>query len=268
MGVDMKTEQSRPGRGAGKLAVIAMFAIVTAATVTQAAAEPLIIQGSTTFYRRLIEPNKAALDNESKHELTIIPNKSLPGLMALIEGRAHMSMISASLESEVNQLKKSMPGISYERLQAHPVLNTRISIAAHTSNTVRKASLNQIRKMLLGQIRNWSELGGKDLPIRIVLVGGGGGVTTVVEAELLNGKVPEGPHIIWVKTPVQLVQVIEQEPGAIGFAQLALVRQRGLVEIATEAPLEQTLSLVTFGDPTPSMKAVIDAARKIAEKSM
>jgi ABC-type phosphate transport system substrate-binding protein len=268
MGVDMKTEQSRPGRGAGKLAVIAMFAIVTAATVAQAAAEPLIIQGSTTFYRRLIEPNKAAWDNESKHELTIIPNKSLPGLMALIEGRAHMTMISASLNSEVDQLKKSMPGISYERLQSHPILNTRIAIAAHTSNTIRKASLNQVRKMLLGQIRNWNEVGGKDLPIRVVLVGGGGGVTTVVEAELLNGKVPEGPHIIWVKTPVQLVQVVEQEPGAIGFAQLALVRQRGLVEITSEAPLEQTLSLVTFGDPTPSMKAVIDAARKIAEKSM
>lgn len=187
--------------------------------------------------------------------------------MALIEGRAHMSMISASLESEINQLRKSMPGISYERLQAHPILNTRIAIAAHTSNAVRKASLNQIRKMLLGQIRNWSEIGGKNLPIRVVLVGGGG-VTTVVEAELLNGKVPDGAHIIWVKTPVQLVQVIEQEPGAIGFAQLALVKQRGLIEIATEAPLEQTLSLVTFGDPTSSMKAVIDAARKIAEKSM
>jgi ABC-type phosphate transport system substrate-binding protein len=71
-----------------------------------------------------------------------------------------------------------------------------------------------------------------------------------------------------VKTPVQLVQVIEQEPGAIGFAQLALVKQRGLIEIATESPLEQTLSLVTFGDPTPAMKEVIDAARKIAEKSM
>jgi phosphate transport system substrate-binding protein len=268
MGVDMKTEQVRPGHGAGKLAVIAMLAVVTAATMTQAAAETLIIQGSTTFYRRLIEPNKAALENESKHELTIIPNKSLPGLMALIEGRAHMGMISASLVSEVDQLKKSMPGISYDRLQAHPVLNTRISIATHTSNTVRKLSLNQIRKMLLGQIHNWSEIGGKDLPIRVVLVGGGGGVTTVVEAELLNGKVPDGPHIIWVKTPVQLVQVIEQEPGAIGFAQLALVKQRGLIEVTTEAPLEQTLSLVTFGDPTPAMKAVIDAARKIAEKSM
>jgi phosphate transport system substrate-binding protein len=266
--VDMRLERNRPARGAGKLAMLATLAVMTAATVTHAAAETLIVQGSTTFYRRLMETNKTAIENESKHELTIIPNKSMPGLIALIEGRAHMSMISSSLSSEVDQLKKVMPGMSYDRLQAHPILNTRISAAVHNTNTVRKASLNQIRKMLVGQIRNWSELGGKDKPIRVVLVGGGGGVTTVVEAELLSGKVPEGSHIIWVKSPVQLVQVVEQEPGAIGFAQLALVKQRGLLELTTEAPLEQTLSLVTFGDPTPAMKAVIDAARKVAEKTM
>lgn len=268
-GVDMTFKRKWPALSAGRFAVAAVLAIVAGGvTVTQAVAETLIIQGSTTFYRRLVEPTKGALENESKHQLTIVPNKSLPGLMALLEGRAHMSMISSSLSSEIAQLKKVMPGMSYERLQAHPILNTRIAIAIHASNPVRKTSLNQVRKVILGQVSNWSELGGKNQPIRVVMVGGGGGVTTVVEAELLNGKVPEGQHLIWVKSPVQLVQVVEQEQGAVGFAQLALLKQRGLVEIQTEAPIEQTLSLVTFGDPTPAMKAVIDAARKIAEQIM
>jgi hypothetical protein len=111
-------------------------------------------------------------------------------------------------------------------------------------------------------------LGGKDQPIRIVLVGGGGGVTTVIESELLNGKLAEAPQVIYVKTPVQLVQIVEQELGAVGFAQLALTKQRGLPELSTEAPIEQTLSFITYGDPTPAMKAVIDAARRVAEKLM
>jgi phosphate transport system substrate-binding protein len=265
----MTFDGKQPALRAGRFAVaVGLLAVATAAIATEAAAETLVIQGSTTFYRRIMETGEAAIETESKHELTVIPNKSTPGMIALLEGRAHMSMISASLSSEIDQLKKVMPGMSYERLQAHPILNTRISIAKHSANPVRSVSLNQVRKMMVGQIRNWSEVGGKDLPIRIVMVGGGGGVTTVVETELLNGKVPEGPHLIWVKSPVQLVQIVEQEPGAIGFAQLALVRQRGLLELQTEAPLEQTLSLVTFGDPTPAMKDVINAARKIAQKIM
>ena len=251
-----------------KSVVIAMSILVSMAVVTQAFADTFIIQGSTTFARRLMEPYKAAIEADSKHELTLIPNKSLPGLIALMEGRAHMAMISASLKSEIDALQKALPGLAYDRLQAHEILNTRIAFALHPSNRVRKGSLNQIRKILLGEITNWSALGGANLPIRVVLVGGGGGVTTVIETELLSGQPVQGPHVIYVKTPVQLVQVIEQEPGAIGFAQLALTKKRGLPELATEQPVEQTLSLVTLGDPTPAMTDVIEAARRAAEKIM
>jgi len=257
------------GTGQAARFLLAMIAMTLGtAFLSNAEAETLVIQGSTTFSRRLLDPYKANIETESKHELTVIPNKSMPGLIALMEGRAHLGMISASLKSEVEQLKKALPGLAFESLQAHPILTTRIAVAIHPSNSIRKASLNQIRKVLLGQIRNWSELGGKDQPIRVVLVGGGGGVTTVVEAELLDGKPAEGSHIIYVKTPVQLVQVIEQEAGSLGFAQLALSKQRNLPELTTELPIEQTLSLVTFGDPTPAMKAVIEATRRAAETSM
>ena len=264
----MLAERYGVGERACKLTLVAALALLATAVLAQAFAETLIVQGSTTFSRRLMEPYKSLIESDSKHELTVIPNKSMPGLIALMEGRAHMAMISASLSSEVGQIKKIMPGLAYDRLQVHSIVSTRIAIATHPSNPVRKTTLNQVRKVLLGQISSWSELGGKDQPIRVVLVGGGGGVTTVVESELLNGRLPDGPHIIYVKTPVQLVQVIEQEPGALGFAQLALTKQRGLPELGTEAPIEQTLSLVTFGDPSPAMKAVIEAARRAAEKVM
>jgi hypothetical protein len=54
----------------------------------------------------------------------------------------------------------------------------------------------------------------------------------------------------------------------LGFAQLPLVKQRGLPEIVTDRPLQTTLNLVTLDEPTPAMRAVIDAARRIANKAM
>jgi len=251
-----------------KLLLAATLTLTLLEAGSYAAGETLIVQGSTTFSRRLMEPHKAAIETESKHELTVIPNKSMPGLIALMEGRAHIAMISAPLKSEIDALQKIMPGMAYDRLRAHEIVNARIAIALHPSNKVRKASLNQVRKILVGEINNWSAVGGGHVPIRIVLVGGGGGVTTVVEAELLSGQPVKGPNVIYVKTPVQLVQVIEQEACAIGFAQLSLLNQKGLPELTTEQRIEQTLSLITLGEPTPAMKAVIDATRKVAEKVM
>jgi phosphate transport system substrate-binding protein len=249
-------------------AAISLVALALAAAMSQARAETLVIQGSTTFNRMLMEPYQGAIEAAAGHELTVIPNKSTPGLIALMEGRSHMAMISAPLDSEIDMLRKALPGLSYDRLRSFEIQTTRIAVAVHPSNPVRRAPIKAIKQILLGKIDNWQALGGPDLPIRIVLVGGGGGVTVAVESELLNGQAVKVPNVIYVKTPVQLAQVVEQEAGALGFAQLALVRQRKVAELATDAPLEQSLNLVTLGEPTPAMQAVIEAARRVAAKAM
>src|ERR1051326_3465200 len=150
-----------------------VFAIVTwRFAAPAAAADTLIVQGSTTFARRVMEPFETAIEAKSGHELTVIPNKSTPGLVALLEGRAHMAMISAPLKSEIAKLKKVMPGLDYDRMKAFVISSTRVAFVVNAGNPVRKASLEQVRKIHTGEITNWSALGGKPAPIRLVLVGG------------------------------------------------------------------------------------------------
>ena len=246
-----------------RLAIVIATVLVTSA----AAAQPIVVQGSTTFNRRVMEPHQAEIEAASDQRLTVIPNKSTPGLVALFEGRAQMTMISAPLESELEELQKVMPNCACQRLKAFEITATRIAIGVHPSNPVRQASLDTIKKIVRGEITNWRELGGPDLPIRLALAAGGG-IVAVVETELLGGKRPGLKNILYVNTPVQLVQVMEQEPGVLGFAQLQLVKQRGIPEIVTDRPLQTTLNLVTLDEPTPAMRAVIDAARRIVNKTM
>ena len=54
----------------------------------------------------------------------------------------------------------------------------------------------------------------------------------------------------------------------MGIGQLSLAKQKGLPEIVTEKPVEQMLGLITLGEPTSAMKAVIDAARAAVDKTM
>src|SRR5829696_7550803 len=225
----------------------------------------LTIHGSTTFNRTFMEPYKSKLEAATGHKLSVIPNKSGPGIVALLEGRAQMAMISAPLQDEIDDLKSTVPNHPYERLQAHRIFSVRVALAVHPSNAIRTATLNQVRDILLGDITHWKTLGGADAPVKLVMVGGGGGVTTMVEAVLLDGRPASNQNIIYVRTPVQLVQIVEQEPLALGFAQLALVKERKIPELATDKPIEQVLSLVTLGNPNPATASVIDAARRIAQ---
>jgi phosphate transport system substrate-binding protein len=249
---------------------IAPFAVLALLSLAAPAAfaDPLMVQGSTTFNRLLMEPFQAEIESLSGHQLTVVPNKSMPGLLALLEGRAHMAMISAPLETEIATLQKAMPGMALDSLKGHEISRTRVAVMVHKANPVRSARLEQVTEILQGKITNWRSLGGPDMPVRVVLVGGGGGVTASVEAALLHGQQTAAPNKVYVKTPVQLVQVVEQEAGAIGFAQLALVRKRSGLEMTTDKPIEQVLTLVTLGEPTPAMAAVIKAAREIAARMM
>jgi phosphate transport system substrate-binding protein len=264
----MRAIRTVRGKGACRRTLAALALCCATSVLSQALADTLIVQGSTTFNRRVFERYEAEIETTSGHQLTIIPNRTMLGVVALLEGRAHMAMLSATLDSEIRKVRKAMPGLDCSRLKSFAVSSTRVAFVMHPSNPVRKASLEQIRKILTGEITSWSALGGKDAPIRLAFVGGGGGVITSVEAQLLHGKTVSAPNILYVKTALQLIQIVEQEPNAFGIAQLSLAKEKGLPEIATEEPVEQILSLITQGEPTPAMQAVIDAARQVVAKSM
>jgi phosphate transport system substrate-binding protein len=246
------------------LAAIASTAIVVAGSSLPARAENLVVQGSTTFNSRLIIPYQANIEAAAKQKLTVVPNKSSLGLLALFDGRADLAMISSSLESEVALLRKTAPKLPFENLRSFSVSRTRIAFAIHPSNPVRTADLDTVRNILLGKIDNWQTLGGPDLPLRVVVVREGGGVQFSVEAELLGGNriSPDNPIVVQIGT--QVIKVVEQEPGALGLAQLGVLRERHLPELMTERFIEQQLNLVTLGEPTAAKRAVIDATRRVS----
>jgi phosphate transport system substrate-binding protein len=263
----MLAKWSVPG-AAYRLTLATMPTLIATAMVAQAFAETFIMQGASTFNRQIMEPHEAAIEAKSGHNITVIPNRTMLGIIALMEGRAHMAMISAPLEVEISKIEKLLPGLGYERLKVFEISRTRVAFIVNSANPVRNATLEQIKKVLIGEIVNWSALGGKDAPIRMAYVASGGGVVTSVESELLNGEPVRGPNLIQAKTALQLVGIVEQEPNVLGIAQLSLAKQKGLPEIVTESAVDQALSLVTLGEPTPAMKSVIDAVRAAVDKTM
>jgi phosphate transport system substrate-binding protein len=244
------------------LSVVACLAFAPAAK-----ADSFVLQGSTTFNNRIMVPLQAAIEGASGQKLTVVPNKTSIGLQALFERRADFAMISAPLENEVEFLKKENATSPYDQLRSFAILRTRVAFAINKENPVRAVSAAEMEKILRGEILNWREVGGPDLPIRIVMVRSGGGVQASVEQQLLMGKPISAPDIILVQISSQVVKIVEQEPGALGLAQLGVVLKGDVAELDSGKTIEQVLSLVTIGEPTPNMRKVIDATLELAGKS-
>ncbi len=230
-------------------------------------AETLVVQGSTTFNSRLMEPYQRVIETMSGVTLKVIPNKSQSGLISLLEGRADLAMISSSLESEIAGLTARFNQDQLSQLSAHLVDSTRVAFALHPSNPVKKASLDIVRKILTGQITSWRTLGGPDAPIRVVY-SRSGGVTQTVQTGLLGG----GPILAANQLPMgsgaQVIKVVAQEPTALGLSQLKLTAAHALIDLEVEEVIEQQLYLVSLGKPSSRATAVIDTARIIAQRRL
>ena len=240
--------------------------VAGSAGISAARSDDVVLQGSTTFTTGVAQPFASAVEAQTGHHLEIIPNKSNLGLLALFEHKADLAMISTTLEREVEILRKSVPGLPFQRLKAFEIARTRAALVVHPDNPVRTARLQDIGKILTGEISNWKQLGGRDLPIRVVAVREGGGVLASVEARLLGAAHISAPDAIRVQVGTQIVRVVAQDPGAIGITQLAIVKSSSAVEMITDEPIEQILSLVSLDDPSPAAIATIEALRRIANQ--
>ena len=238
------------------------------AMVSPASAEQFMLQGSTTLSNRLMIPQRQAIEDLSGQKLIIIPNKSSLGIQALFEQNAQFGMISGPLETEIKVLRKLVPNAPFERLHAYEVARTRMAFAVHPDNPVRAIKIADMRRILLGEVRNWREVGGHDVPIRMVIVREGGGVQASVESHVLGNRKIVAPDPIRVQISSQVVKIVLQEPGALGLAQLGVIKHAHAPEMKLDDPVEQKLSLVTLGEPTPAMQRVIDAAREIGTKTV
>jgi len=229
-----------------------------------AAAQTFVVQGSTTFTHRVMEPYQGAIEAASGHKLTVVPNKSSVGLLALFEKRADFAMISGPLANEIASLRPKHPELAFDRLRTFKIWSTRVAFAVNRKNPVRQLTSEQMRAILLGTIANWRAVGGPDLPIRVVLVREGGGVQASIEQELLDGKAISAPDAVTVQISSEVVKIVEQTPEALGLSQLSIVKGGHVTELKLDGEIEQHLTLVTLGDPTPAMQKVIEAAREIA----
>jgi ABC-type phosphate transport system substrate-binding protein len=225
-------------------------------------AKPFVIQGSTTFTHRIMEPFAPVIEASSGHKLTVVPTKSSQGLLALFERRADFAMISGPLKNEIADLRKNDPDLPFGQLQTFDILTVHMAFAINRDNPVHQVSDAEMRRILLGEITNWHAVGGLDLPISIVMVGEGGGVQSSIENEFLGGRRIKAVKPILVQGSAQVVKITAIIPAALGLSQTGMVKNSNCAELKIDTEIAQHLALVTLGDPTPEMRTVIDAARK------
>ncbi|WP_201774656.1 PstS family phosphate ABC transporter substrate-binding protein [Kiritimatiella glycovorans] len=126
----------------------------------------------------------------------------------------------------------------------HVVALDGIALVTHLSNPVQELSMEQIRDIYLGRIRNWSELGGPARPIVVITRDTNSGTFESFEKLVMGDKkIMSGAEV--VGSNGQMRSRVESTPAAIGYVGLGFVEG---VRALTIDGVEPTPRAIKTGD--------------------
>lgn len=258
--------------------VIVLTALVTAGCGRRSGGSggTLQVRGSNTMLQ-LGEAWAEEYNAISATKVSVSGEGSGVGVSALINGTTDIAETSREMTpDEINQAKAR--GIEpVETIVAWDGL----AIVVNPDNPVRQLTLEQIRSIFLGEIRNWHELGGPNEEIVVTTRDTSSGTHQYFKEHILRrgdskGKEEFPKSALTMTSSQTAVQTVAQDKGAIAYVGLGYVSPRvAEVAVATSNgepyikatietvmdrsyPISRALYFYTAGQPEGEVKDYVD----------
>lgn len=143
----------------------------------------------------------------------------------LLKGEADLGMSSRRIkDQERNDLLVKLGDLSLSNSEQVIGLDG-LAIIVSPLNSISDLSLEQLSDIYSGKINNWSQLGGKDLPIKLFARDDKSGTYDTFKSLVLEkAKVELSPTATRLESSSELSDSVAKDPGAIGFIGLPYVR--------------------------------------------
>ena len=238
------------------------IAVALAAAASPASAE-IRVNGATTVTYGLMKPNKEKIEQITGTTLAILPSSTTRGLADLAQGRADIAMLAEPLESAAESVNQKQPGtVKTEELVGKHVGNAHVQFIVHPTNPVKTLSKVELAGLFSGKIKNWSELGGPNLPV--LLIGEPTSSPHKLIAEALAISYP--PDLRVVQNTNQTAVIVAQAPGALSYISTAhdLPERSKLKVVESDVKLPLALYLAFRKDAPAEVRKVVETAASVA----
>ena len=185
--------------------------------------------GSTSMEKVIGYLSESYMEGNKNVKVTYNPTGSGAGIQAVSEGRCDIGLSSRDLkDDEKTTLDQTVVAIDG------------IAIVVNPSNTASNLSVQQLADIYTGEITNWSQVGGDDLPI--VLIGREAASGTRDGFESITDTKDECKYNQELTSTGDVIQTVSGNPNAIGYASLAAVKDSvKVLSVDNVMPSKQTI---------------------------
>jgi len=243
--------------------VIAVSFIFMVSASAQAA-QTVNLWGSTTCQKRFLEPGAKALEAATGIKTRVIGVGTEKGMLALFEGKTNVAISSNTLQDSIDSAQEVLktagrPEIAVpEGLQFHEITKDVIIPIVNKDNSVSKLTWKQLTGLNSGQITNWKDVGGPDLPVQVI-TSYAGSSTKAVFQKMVMKDATYAANAIEVKSTSLEISEVSKNKGGIGAVTSGFFSLNpGNAKMVKSKTIERPLGLITIGDPAPEVQKIID----------
>jgi phosphate transport system substrate-binding protein len=211
--------------------VLCVLALASAGCGRKRAA--ITCAGSTAFQPFAEKLADELMNKRSDIAITVQGGGSALGIQSALSGAAQIGMADlVVLPPEA----KPLTGVVVAR--------DGVSMVVHPSNPVANLTLDQIRGIFNGTIRNWKDIGGKDAPITVVSREAGSGTRSSFEK--IVGGITLTKDAIVQDSSGTIRETVANDPNAVGYLSHGVVNQK--VKAVTVEGKECTTETAASGE--------------------
>ena len=221
-----------------KSTVLTVLALVCL-TANLALAGTITIKGSTTVLPVAQKVAEAYMNENPDVKISLSGGGSGNGIKALVDGTTDIADSSRFIKDK--EVKMAIEKGRYPVPFA--VAYDCIVPVVHPSNTMKNLTLDQLKAIYKGEVKNWKDLGGPDRPVVVISRDTSSGTYEVWEKKVMK-KERVYPGALLQASNGAVVQAVSKNKNAIGYIGLGYLDQsvKSLTVNGVKGSEETTLS--------------------------
>ncbi len=229
------------------------------ATALAANAQTVRLHGAIGL-ANMVTAKKADIEAQSGAKIEVVANGSSRGIADLNGGRADIALLAGDLKLVADAVNKEKPGsIDIAGLKTVSLISSKIGFFTNPALGIKKLTDAQARDVLTGKTTNWKQVGGPDLPVKLVLPFAGDGARITGQAILLRGA-DFATGAIVRSSGKDVAVVVEQLAGSCCLIGVRSAPGTTMTLVELENEYASLYQLVFKAEPAGDVKKVIDAA--------
>lgn len=167
-------------------------------------------------------------------EIELYAHGSSTGFKDLLALKTDIAMSSRRIKAkEVRNIARIYPSI-VDKKSEHIIAYDALAIIVNSQSSISSLSLQQLAKIFSGEIKNWRELGGKDMAIKVFSRDDNSGTYDTFKSLVLKPfELKLSPQSLRFESSSSLVDNIKNSDGAIGFIGISHTADNKVLAIST-----------------------------------